>query len=966
MSRLTRSTRLLALSMPRDVNRVTSPSPPLPYQPATKTIFVFRAHSSQILPLSLTMDSPPKRMTRSRAAAKAQASTSTSTSTSAGKPTRIVTAAAKARNASTATAGTKSTAAKRKTRSDDNDADDGSSSGSIARKATRTTAPRQLPETTGATSRPSSSLAQRATASSSARDANAAATRVRAPSRAASATQQPSRPASRATAAPATSKSSVRVQVPVARKSVKFQEEGKENIEPETKANGKPSSTTGTLRARPTRRAATPGAARATTSKATSASAKTQKKPLSPKKVTQMPVKEKDVAVGDNDDVAPKKSTNPNTTNDKETQAAADPGPDAIADSATSPLKGTSLHGAQFTVTIGSPPRRPPASPPKETLNSPAKRLGAVQLPGSVRRPAKFTGSDGSGRLSPSRNCFLQSPAKRPPSPIKGLVPACPTGLNPHTNTAGSTGPMLQSPAKRAFPGMKPPSEETRDASTSNATPKMQPLVASTSTGNHSGRPSDLLLADEDLKDTMEDPFRGPIATPLFTGRMSAILPRHDDALAGEEEITTDASQEDEVSLVDAPDMPEEEAIEQTEAATEQESPASDDAADFDEIMAEMEDSDAVETPTEEHVPEVHAEQQAPDPRYQLRDKDLDPCHDMTMAMESEDELSPVKQLPKSSSDIGFGSAVGRESICTLRTGSRRSTMGLSALAEQLDAWSTRSPVKDAPRNDGNPGDAQPIELAHSPHKSSFFEEELYRDENGDHVESYSQATVDALSEASQEYGDENELPVDPSLSSAALVAPVTPMQPPPTREFFTTTKVPLKPADDSTPSPAKKRSFSASKASFTKIGTLPRSATVISYSPSKGKKRNSLLTMEPPATPKSAAASDSWSSSGTPGRTPRPDLNRKLLRGAIVYVDVHTTEGADASSIFVELLNQMGAKCVKTWQWNPDSPTTTESGGSKIGITHVVFKDGGKRTMEKVRESRGIVHCVGVSWVLE
>ncbi len=85
------------------------------------------------------------------------------------------------------------------------------------------------------------------------------------------------------------------------------------------------------------------------------------------------------------------------------------------------------------------------------------------------------------------------------------------------------------------------------------------------------------------------------------------------------------------------------------------------------------------------------------------------------------------------------------------------------------------------------------------------------------------------------------------------------------------------------------------------------------------------------------------------------------LLRGAVVFVDVHTTEGADASGIFVELLTLMGARCVKSWAWNPAA-----DGSAKVGITHVVYKDGGKRTMEKVRQCAGLVQCVGVSWVLE
>jgi hypothetical protein len=74
-----------------------------------------------------------------------------------------------------------------------------------------------------------------------------------------------------------------------------------------------------------------------------------------------------------------------------------------------------------------------------------------------------------------------------------------------------------------------------------------------------------------------------------------------------------------------------------------------------------------------------------------------------------------------------------------------------------------------------------------------------------------------------------------------------------------------------------------------------------------------------------------------------------------------------------------MGAKCVKSWNWSgnrrslsPESALSPESSGDdgfgsrKIGVTHVVFKDGGKRTLEKVREAAGAVQCVGVGWVLD
>jgi hypothetical protein len=242
--------------------------------------------------------------------------------------------------------------------------------------------------------------------------------------------------------------------------------------------------------------------------------------------------------------------------------------------------------------------------------------------------------------------------------------------------------------------------------------------------------------------------------------------------------------------------------------------------------------------------------------------------------------------------------------------------------------------------------------------------------------ESGTQGQDDTLSEASQEYGDENAMPIDPALlgghvARASAVPPVTPQR---TlhREFHTVAKVPLKPADETTPRPRiQTRSHSASKlAAKRPTEQLTRNATVISYSPSKGAETDSCEEQPearagsmPPETPQK---SDIWSTIGTPARTPRRDLNPALLRGAVVFVDVHTSEGADASGIFVELLTQMGARCVKTWSWNPNSHSSEQGGDSRVGITHVVYKDGGKRTLEKVRESGGLVQCVGVSWVLE
>lgn len=110
-------------------------------------------------------------------------------------------------------------------------------------------------------------------------------------------------------------------------------------------------------------------------------------------------------------------------------------------------------------------------------------------------------------------------------------------------------------------------------------------------------------------------------------------------------------------------------------------------------------------------------------------------------------------------------------------------------------------------------------------------------------------------------------------------------------------------------------------------------------------------------------------SAAPTPARTPLKTVAQGILHGAVIYVEVHTSEGADASGVYVDLLTQMGARCVREWRWNPrasvhggDDLTTT----GKPGITHVVYKDGGKRTLEKVRDAKGEVICVGVRWVLE
>ncbi|KAI1823034.1 hypothetical protein F4861DRAFT_354262 [Xylaria intraflava] len=211
---------------------------------------------------------------------------------------------------------------------------------------------------------------------------------------------------------------------------------------------------------------------------------------------------------------------------------------------------------------------------------------------------------------------------------------------------------------------------------------------------------------------------------------------------------------------------------------------------------------------------------------------------------------------------------------------------------------------------------------------------------------------LSSIPEATEEH-DESTGPIDPALLSknadkqADSLPPVTPFRPLRTKRFHTVSKVPLKPADDSTPRDTKRHCSTVSKAS------LHRPNGPLDSFPQTDEDSKHV-----PVTPSKSV--------GTPARMTRSDLNPTLLRGAVVYVDVHTTEGADAGRIFVDLLMSMGARCVKAWPWNPANSTDGELDAAKVGITHVVFKDGSKRTLEKVIESNGLVHCVGVSWVLD
>lgn len=314
-------------------------------------------------------------------------------------------------------------------------------------------------------------------------------------------------------------------------------------------------------------------------------------------------------------------------------------------------------------------------------------------------------------------------------------------------------------------------------------------------------------------------------------------------------------------------------------------------------------------------------------------------------------------------------------------------------------------------------------------------------------VNAFNRSMDSAISEASQEYGDENappgeaptsapaEEPAAPThmiarqrekmpsaaatpLGSRRLSTPrATPLATPQAqqtarrssrsytpsnriteqRTVHTVSKVPLKPAAaelsikfSPRKMPATVARGNGSQIPRAQMATASSTTRSVNSTPTNMRAGGMRSVSSPILTPtRDTGNGNGWSNNATPARTPCRPQAEGVLKGAVVFVDVHTTEGADASAVFIDLLTQMGARCVKSWGWNPsvsplssltnppagDAPLNFSTGSEssdvegdskKIGITHVVFKDGSKRTMEKVRDTKGVVSCVGVGWVLD
>ncbi|KAI1632103.1 hypothetical protein F4809DRAFT_629357 [Biscogniauxia mediterranea] len=883
----------------------------------------------------------------------------------------------------------------------------------------------------------------------------------------------------------------------VTKKTVTFQEPEKENMVPATaagpKSRAKTTESTATgMRAKPVRKAAAGSRTTRASARAASPEEKKEKSPLSPKKDGQNRPISRDAS--SDDELATYEKT---PLRRLKKSPVKPPASTRIVDLQSAPkeededVEEPSEPAAPSV--LASPARRPPPSPWKDSMKSPAKKIDAVPAfvfsstqgdnpsaqtpfkPSILQSPAKrpqlpiaafqLPPQETSVTRSPVKMSLFQSPAKRPVSPFKVL------GSPTH---AKKDGPKPELDFEQLFGSKPSPERASPAAEASSESPARETneevedeaAADADSEEDAEEEQEDQIEEEEDQPQTQqeeqeqqteekhdEEEVQQPaqqqstIESPAqleFPGRLSAVLPRHADPALKDTPVSSATSSieqdkpvvadstEAQNDLVDAAENPAAEPMEIDEVETKE----------ADEVIAE--DATAAATTTPPQSPPASVT----NPAFKLREKELE---DQDMS-ESEDELALSAKMSSKYEDdttlsgvmatptpatlknprAGLPSSAIKAASRAIRSISRTSNMGFTPLAMKLGEWKASSPMKQVkmksqPQSPAESTDDSLSLIEDAPAESSpcngFFADEMqvrtdmdtqaaieaaleadiaakYDDPEFDDLDithedielaaeademslmdtdpvevADARTHDDSISDASQEYGDENAVPIDPALMETSRgarsfsLAPETPMRPSAPKPFSTVSKVPLKPADDSTPRGARRRSAGPFRSSMRRRSGLSKDTTVTSYVPIKDSSDMDMVDDDvnasepPPVTP---AKSDIWQAMGTPARTPRRDLNSSLLRGAVVFVDVHTSEGHDASTIFVDLLTQMGARCVKSWPWNPTNAPNGESNASKIGITHVVYKDGGKRTLEKVRESGGVVQCVGVSWVLD
>lgn len=775
------------------------------------------------------------------------------------------------------------------------------------------------------------------------------------------------------------------VKAPTARKRVKFmdeQEQEKENVPLRIIASEKAAVNVNGLRAKPVRK---PAIAKSTTrSKKTTQTEKpnsnetteVQVQPLSPKKAKQVA---KSSSIVSEDDLCSEKTprktlnqspTKPPISSIRESGRGVSTIDFGLVNAPSSPTKSVP------SSILGSPARRPPPSPFKNTLKESPKRaiIGEnLLLPASIKAP------------SPTKISFLQSPARRPViSPLKLATNESPTKSSATKLITGSTTPSKQAKPVRIpfFSPSKMMSSPLRAARLPEHNYKVHIIEPLDQNGDTE-------------PDCLEKFAHGEVLEDAFTESISTRPVNLVNPSVESQNIQTQAlsSPKSHLTAIQRGDQESDNQTKDLRSATPSglSAPFAGSSFSFASILSEpaLEESD------------------------------------------SEDELASIRKscIPIQSEKYGnvktqpHPEGIHGEVEWTPIPNGNVKPYAMTPLATQLSNWLASSPEKNptSGSNEGRRGILSPFGPTflskptfvnddasfESPLKTSFFEDEMAAREEIDDdvtVESSDSQAVRILrasqeSQASEEYGDENALPADPQLIAIQpeaddLTLTCTPakifLQQP--REIHTISKVPLRPAGEESPlkvprkrsrSLAPLRSVTSIEASetrrsneiFTEIRGLNESSAI---QPANFSNDDNNTPNKPSAKIPQTPGASLLSNPATPFRTIRKGIPPNVLKGAVVYVDVHTSEGADASGIFLDLLTQMGARCIKQWLWNPKSGTGSSDDdrvdaspdsvvlGSKIGITHVVYKDGGKRTLEKVREAKGVVLCVGVGWVLE
>ncbi|CAD6587562.1 MAG: hypothetical protein ASARMPRED_003182 [Alectoria sarmentosa] len=825
------------------------------------------------------------------------------------------------------------------------------------------------------------------------------------------------RPATNAMKKPSVA-SATRLTAPAQKKSVKFQPEpDKENVPIKTEGSTKSALKPTGLKAKPVRK---PAAARAITRgrKAAVPTAQSQELgqkdilPLSPKKINQ--VAKSDPMISE-DELAGEK-TPVRALSKSPVKRLMSPVKDFGSvsklnfDQVTAPSSPSRPTSSSI---LGSPARRPPPSPFKDALKSSPKK---VQLGDSIaqpvllpsRTPMKVSLLQDSPRrghlgdnmtqpiLLPSKSPFKMSLLQQSPKRVKIEDEATQLIVRPSKPLFKAS--LLQSPVRRPATstmkstGLGSPVKSGMEAPVSHAAIAL-------------GESSSPKAPNFSPEKVISSPFRAA-RSPEQTAKNHTIT---------DEECKVDANDEDRPAFHgESPTMDiaaEVESPSRNPVPTFEEPVSFDDTIIIDQSEPITSTDDTLETSKNAETPTVFK-----GPAFSLASAAL---RRVSIESGSEDELaSPEK---------GYGVTPLRRHGVTVQDFSTPAVidsdisedqLSFSPLADQLSSWAASSPNKQnatsrsrRARGMFSLGDAgmivapeQIIGDIRSPAKSSFFEDEMVMRDGEVEVEDASIAEMDvgneqdlaALqasqeSQASEEYGDENAMPSDAEIlraeqdhtltcTPAKVFTPAKKISQHP-REIHTVSKVPLRASAEDSPlimTRPRSRSFGGP---LSVVHDAHQDSTRQSVVP--GNAENENVTLDQPATPVLVATmvpqtpgSAMRLDAETPGRTVRKGVVPDVLKGAVVFVDVHTSEGADASGIFVDLLTQMGARCVKQWSWNPrastgssvnnNTPHASSPDTTKVGITHLVYKDGGKRTLEKVRSSNGVVLCVGVGWVLD